>query len=108
MTSRHCAWAIRGKSHDEPNIHGEEQAMLDENTRTHVAAQRVAHGTLLRTVMERNPALIEAAFKLHRDRVVPPNSFVFDLDAVAANADALSAEASARGLTTYVMTKQYS
>jgi predicted amino acid racemase len=63
--------------------------------------------TLLRRVAERNPKLIEAAFKLHHDRVVPPNSWIVDLDAIAANADALSATARELGLTTYVMTKQY-
>jgi predicted amino acid racemase len=63
--------------------------------------------TLLRRVADRNPKLIEAAFKLHRDRVVPPNSWILDLDAVAANADALSAKAGELGLTTYVMTKQF-
>ncbi|CAA9476611.1 MAG: Protein containing an Alanine Racemase Domain, partial [uncultured Solirubrobacteraceae bacterium] len=63
--------------------------------------------TLLRRVAERNPRLIEAAFRLHRDRVVPPNSWIIDLDAIAHNADALSAKARDLGLTTYVMTKQY-
>ncbi|MCW3101474.1 MAG: amino acid racemase [Chthonomonadaceae bacterium] len=63
--------------------------------------------TLLRRVAERNPGLIEAAFKLHRDRKVPPNSWIIDLDAIAANADALSAKAGELGLSTYVMTKQY-
>lgn len=63
--------------------------------------------TLLRRVVERNPGLIEAAFRLHRDRRVPPNSWIVDLDAIALNADALSARAREVGLGTYVMTKQY-
>lgn len=63
--------------------------------------------SLLRRVAERNPHMLEAAFRLHRDRVIPPNSWIVDLDAIAANADALSAKARALGLTTYVMTKQF-
>jgi predicted amino acid racemase len=63
--------------------------------------------SLLRRVAERNPRMLEAAFKLHRDRVIPPNTWVVDLDAIAANADALSAKARELDLTTYVMTKQF-
>jgi predicted amino acid racemase len=58
-------------------------------------------------IAARNPKLIEAAFKLHRDRRVPANSWIWDLDAVAANADALIAKTRELGLTAYVMTKQY-
>lgn len=67
----------------------------------------IEEGTLLRRIAERNPRLIEAAYKLHRDRVVPPNSWVIDLDAIAANASALSTATRELGLSTYVMTKQY-
>ncbi len=68
----------------------------------------IHEGTLLKRVVERNPRLIEAALQLHRDRVIPPNSWVYDLDGIAANAEALATEADAQGLKTYVMTKQYS
>lgn len=68
----------------------------------------IHEGTLLKRVVERNPRLIEAAFRLHRDRVIPPNSWLYDLDGIAANAGALAAEAGAHGLDTYAMTKQYS
>ena len=71
------------------------------------AGQAIDEQTLLRRVADRNPQLIEAAFKLHRERIAPPNSWIIDLDAIAANADALGVKARELGLTTYVMTKQY-
>jgi predicted amino acid racemase len=61
----------------------------------------------LKRVADRNPRLIDAAFQLHGDGLVPPNTWVFDLDAIAYNADALSAKAAELGLSTYVMTKQF-
>jgi predicted amino acid racemase len=70
-------------------------------------APAIDDATLLRRVADRNPGLIDAAFKLHRDQRVPPNSWIIDLDAIAANARALSARANELGLKTYVMTKQY-
>lgn len=78
--------------------------MLEQQTTISAA---IHEGTLLKRVAERNPGLVQAALKLHRDGVIPSNSWVIDLDAIAANADALANEARARGLTTYVMTKQY-
>jgi predicted amino acid racemase len=57
--------------------------------------------------MERNPQLMEVAVKLHQEGRIPPNTWLIDLDAIAENARALSAEASRLGLTTYLMTKQY-
>jgi predicted amino acid racemase len=63
--------------------------------------------SLLRRVVERNPGMIEAALRLHRDHRVPPNSWIVDLDAIARNAAALSARAGELGLTTYLMTKQF-
>jgi predicted amino acid racemase len=79
--------------------------MTTSNTVAGLSA--IEEHTLLRRVAERNPRLIEAAHKLHRDRKVPPNSWIIDLDAIAANADALSTRARELGLSTYVMTKQY-
>lgn len=61
---------------------------------------------LLERVLEKNPALVEAAVRLHQDGHVPTGSWLFDLDAVAHNARALAAEAGRLGLQTYVMTKQ--
>ncbi|GII81827.1 amino-acid racemase [Sphaerisporangium rufum] len=55
----------------------------------------------------RNPKLIEATVELHRAGRIPSNCYVVDVDAVAANARAVSAAASAHGLTAYQMTKQF-
>jgi hypothetical protein len=43
--------------------------------------------TLLRRVVDRTPALVDAAFSLHGDRKLSPNRREFDLDAVAANVE---------------------
>lgn len=61
---------------------------------------------LLERVLEKNPALAEAAVKLHQDGQIPAGSWLFDLDAIAHNAAAIAAEARRLGLKTYVMTKQ--
>lgn len=55
----------------------------------------------------RNPALIEAAVNLHRQGAIPANSYVIDIDAVAANARMVAEGARAHGLTPYQMTKQF-
>ena len=55
----------------------------------------------------RNPRLIEAAVDLHRAGQIPSNCYVVDIDTVAANARAVSAAATAHGLVTYQMTKQF-
>jgi predicted amino acid racemase len=65
-----------------------------------------ADGVLTRAV-QRNPALIEAAVRLHQDGHVPANTWLIDLDVIAANARALAAEAGRFGLSTYTMSKQY-
>lgn len=61
----------------------------------------------LQRLMERNPHLMETAIRLHQAGLIPPNSWLIDLDAIAENARALSAEARHLGLTTYLMSKQY-
>jgi predicted amino acid racemase len=61
----------------------------------------------LKRLLERNPALLETALDLHQSGRVPPNTWVIDLDAVAHNAQVLSAEARLLGLVTYLMTKQH-
>ena len=61
----------------------------------------------MRRVMERNPQLLEAGLRFHRDGRMPPNTFLIDLDTIADNARVLSAEAKRLGLTTYLMTKQF-
>lgn len=54
----------------------------------------------------RNPQLIEAAFALHGAGVVPPDTYLIDLDTVAHNAAALAAEADRLGLTLWFVVKQ--
>ena len=61
---------------------------------------------LLERVLERNPAMVEAAVQLHQDGRVPAGSWLFDLDAIDANARAIATEARRLGLHTYFMTKQ--
>jgi predicted amino acid racemase len=61
----------------------------------------------LSRLIERNPRLIEAAIALHQSGRIPPNTWVIDLDGVAANARILAAEARRLGLHTYLMGKQY-
>ncbi|MGC4152666.1 MAG: alanine racemase [Propionicimonas sp.] len=54
----------------------------------------------------RNPHLIEAAFALHGAGVVPPDTYLIDLDAVERNAAVLATEASRVGLTLWFVVKQ--
>jgi predicted amino acid racemase len=61
----------------------------------------------LQRLLDRNAALLEAALELHQSGRIPPNTWVVDLDTIAANARVLAAEARRLGLTTYVMTKQH-
>jgi predicted amino acid racemase len=61
----------------------------------------------LQRLLDRNPRLLEAALDLHQSGRIPPNTWVVDLDTIAANARALAAEARRLGLTTYLMTKQH-
>jgi predicted amino acid racemase len=60
----------------------------------------------LDAVTRRNPALVDAALDMHAHGLIPPGSFVIDLDAVEDNARLLADAAAAEGLTLYFMTKQ--
>ncbi len=61
----------------------------------------------LTRLMERNPRLMEVAVDLHQSGRIPPSTYVIDLDAIAANARVLAAEAARQNVTTYLMSKQY-
>lgn len=50
--------------------------------------------------------LLQAAHAFHRAGVLPPNTYVLDLDAITRNAAALTTEAERLGLTPFAMTKQ--
>ncbi len=58
--------------------------------------------------LQRNPDLMRLALELHQSGQIPPNTYVIDLDAVAANSECLAAEAARVGLTLYFMSKQVS
>jgi predicted amino acid racemase len=60
----------------------------------------------LELLERRNPALLRAAGDLALRRRIPPNTFVLDVDAIAANGAAIRAEADRLGLSLYFMTKQ--
>jgi predicted amino acid racemase len=57
-------------------------------------------------LLERNPALIEAAIQLHQSGAIPPATYVLDLDTIADNARAMADAARRLGLRVYLMTKQ--
>jgi predicted amino acid racemase len=62
----------------------------------------------LDVLRRRNPAFILAAQALHRQGLIPANSYVIDLDAVTANARLIRAEADRLALKVFAMTKQVS
>ncbi|WP_411333582.1 YhfX family PLP-dependent enzyme [Metabacillus indicus] len=55
---------------------------------------------------KRNPALINAAAILHKSGVIPPNTYVIDLDSVEKNVRSLAKTAESNRLQLYYMTKQ--
>ena len=61
----------------------------------------------LSVLKKRNPALIRAALALHRDNVIPANTWLMDLDAIEHNAEHLVKAKKQTGLETYLMSKQY-
>jgi len=60
----------------------------------------------LQSLLRKNPTFMEAVVALHQAGSIPANSYVIDLDAVAANTSHLMDEAKKLGLTVYAMTKQ--
>jgi len=60
----------------------------------------------LDTLRRRNPALIEAAIRLHQENLLPANSYVIDTDAVERNARIMRQAADRAGLRIFGMTKQ--
>ncbi len=57
-------------------------------------------------MLDRNPALIDAAVTLHQSGAIPANSWLFDLDAISSNARLFAAEAKRLGLVSFYMSKQ--
>ena len=60
----------------------------------------------LDVTLRRNRPLIEAAVTLHQQGLIPPNTYLVDLDAVAENTSMIAAEAVRLGVCLYYMTKQ--
>ncbi|MET7970494.1 alanine racemase [Micromonospora sp. NPDC005305] len=57
-------------------------------------------------LLSRNPRLVRSATELALQGAIPPNSYVLDLDAIAANGRAIRAAADRHGLSLYWMLKQ--
>ncbi len=62
---------------------------------------------MLEIVERTNPALIEAACRLHQRGEIPPDCYVVDLEVVKENARLLVKQAEAKSLRLYAMTKQF-
>ncbi len=60
----------------------------------------------LKKTMERNPALIDAAFALHREGVVLPDTYLLDLDMFRINARLMLEKAEEEGIRLFFMLKQ--
>jgi predicted amino acid racemase len=59
----------------------------------------------LRSLIRRNPALIEAAVSFHQRGEIPPNTYVLDLDTHRRNGKATTDEAAKFGIALYFMSK---
>ena len=53
-----------------------------------------------------NPTLVRTAARFHMDGALLANTYLLDLDAIAANTRTIRAAADAHGLRLYAMTKQ--
>ncbi|GAA0083761.1 YhfX family PLP-dependent enzyme [Clostridium sp. CTA-7] len=60
----------------------------------------------LEKTIERNRELVQAAFKLHKEGLIIPDTYVIDLDTLLENAKKMKAEADKYGIKLYFMTKQ--
>ena len=54
----------------------------------------------------RNPKLIQSGVTLHQSGLIPPNTYVIDLDILGENAAALADTAKNHDFTLYFMSKQ--
>lgn len=60
----------------------------------------------LEKTIERNRELVQATFKLHKDGLLLPDTYVIDLDTLIENAKKIKDEADKYGIKLYFMTKQ--
>jgi predicted amino acid racemase len=73
----------------------------------HVNVSRaVEKPSLLAKALERNPAMLDAAIRLHQEGAIPPSTHLIDLDAVAHNASVIAEAARRFSLTAFAVTKQ--
>jgi len=73
----------------------------------HASASRAAaKPSLLAKALDRNPAMVEAAIRLHQEGAIPPSTHLIDLDAVANNASVIAEAARRFNLAAFAMTKQ--
>ena len=61
----------------------------------------------LENIIDNNPELLEVMINFHQKGLIPPNTWVIDLDTIAANAKILASTAKKLGLITYLMSKQH-
>lgn len=61
----------------------------------------------LQSTIKHNKKLIEAALDYHQQGIIPPNTYVIDLDTVKRNAKVLSEKAKKQDIELFFMTKQF-
>ncbi|MCM0649740.1 YhfX family PLP-dependent enzyme [Clostridium swellfunianum] len=61
----------------------------------------------LEATLKRNLKLIDAAFKLHSEGLVEPDTYILDLDVIINNAKEIKKEADKHAIKLYFMTKQF-
>ena len=61
----------------------------------------------LQSTIMHNKKLIEAALDFHQQGIIPPNTYVIDLDTVKRNAKVLSEKAKKQDIELFFMTKQF-
>lgn len=60
----------------------------------------------LKNLMKKNSELLEVAISWHQSGLIPPNTWLLDLDTIYENAKVISTNAKKENLQTYFMTKQ--
>ena len=69
-------------------------------------SRAAAKPSLLAKTLDRNPAMLDAAIRLHQEGAIPPSTHLIDLDAVANNASVIAEAARRFNLMAFAMTKQ--
>jgi predicted amino acid racemase len=61
----------------------------------------------LDATLRRNKNIMEAAFELHQQGLIEPDTYVLDMDSIIYNAESMKKEADKYGIGLYFMTKQF-